>query len=64
MENLAAHFQNSLFDSQIVSKLVQEFSSFSVEGELDKLAKERGLGGPRIGFLLKKAIYDIDFILI
>ena len=56
MEHLAAHFQNSLFDSQIVPKLVKEFSSFSVEGELDKLAKERGLGGPRIGLLLKNKL--------
>ena len=47
IDHIADQFQNILFDEQIVKKLLEAYADFSVEGELDKLAKQRGLGDAR-----------------
>ena len=36
-----------LYDEQIIASLVDSYFSLSVEGELDKLAIQRGLGDAR-----------------
>ena len=44
VEHIAEHFLQILFDGEIVKKLIAQYESLSVEGELDKLAKQKATG--------------------
>lgn len=44
IDHVAAQFLDSLWNENIFRTLMKAYSSLSIEGELDKLAKQRGLG--------------------
>lgn len=44
IDHVAAQFLDSLWNENIFGTLMKAYSSLSIEGELDKLAKQRGLG--------------------
>ena len=44
IDHVAAQFLDSLWNENIFGSLMKAYSCLSIEGELDKLAKQRGLG--------------------